>query len=263
MNNSPIGVFDSGVGGLTTVTELQKLLPNESIVYFGDTDRTPYGSKLQSTIIEYCREIVDFLLSKNVKIIVIACNTATAYALETLQSEYDVPIFGIIKHGAVGAVGATKNNRVGLLATNGTVQSKSYHKQILELNSDIDIFAKGCPAFVSLVEEGFSDHKGTELIAVDYIKEVIDSDIDTLILGCTHFPLMRNCIKNVIPKHITLIDPSVNTCRVLSEYLAKENLCCDDKSPVAHKFYMSGDCHKFQEVCHSIGFKLEGEVSKW
>lgn len=259
MKNMGIGVFDSGVGGLTVVKEIKKSMPNENIVYFGDTKRVPYGNKPSEVIIEYCREIVDFLIAKQVKVIVIACNTATAHALETLESEYDIPIFGVISAGAISAVATTKNNKIGVIATNGTVKSKAYDKEILKIRDDITVISNGCSAFVMLAEEGLANHKGTELIGADYLQDILKQKVDTLILGCTHFPLLTNCIKNIVGNDVTLIDPAVNTTKNVLDYLKANNIL-SDKLADSDKYFVSGDIEGFKRVCNAIGFNIDNHI---
>lgn len=253
MKNKGIGVFDSGVGGLTVVRELRKAIPNENIVYFGDTERVPYGNKPREVIIQYCREIVEFLLSKGVKVIVIACNTATAHALETLQKEYDIPIFGVISAGATMAVATTKNNKIGVIGTNGTVKSKAYDKEILSIQEDITVISNGCSAFVMLAEEGLANHKGTELIGADYLANILEQKVDTLILGCTHFPLLTNCIKNIVGEDVILVDPAVNTTKNVLKYL-KEKDILNDGAVNKDMYFVSGNIDGFKRVCGAIGF---------
>lgn len=259
MKNMGIGVFDSGVGGLSVVKELKKTMPNENIIYFGDTGRVPYGNKPREVIIEYCREIVDFLISKKVKVIVIACNTATAHALETLESEYDIPIFGVISAGAIGAIDTTKNNKIGVIGTSGTIKSKAYDKEILKIKDDAIIISSHCQAFVMLVEEGFANHKGTELIGADYLKDILKQKVDTLILGCTHFPLLTNCIKNIVGNDVALVDPAVNTTKNVFNYLEENNIL-NNGAVEKDKYFVSGDIEGFKRVCNAIDFDIDDNI---
>ena len=185
---APVGVFDSGVGGLTVAREISRQLPNENIVYFGDTARVPYGSKSQNTIIRFSEQIIRFLKTKQVKAIVIACNTASALALDAVRDEFDVPVMGVVIPGARAAVEATKNRKVGVVGTDATVQSGMYTKIIREMAPDVDVIEKACPLFVPLVEEGFKEHVVTDEIIEYYLESMRNSDIDAMILGCTHYP---------------------------------------------------------------------------
>ena len=193
-NTAAIGVFDSGVGGLTVTREIMRQLPNENVVYFGDTARVPYGSKSKNNIIRFSRQIIRFLKTKNVKAIVIACNTASALALETVQQEFDIPIIGVIVPGARAAVRETKNGQIGVLGTEATIKSETYTKEIRKLMPEAEVIGKPCPLFVPLVEEGFAKHKITEEVIDIYLSDMRKSEIDTLILGCTHYPLLRSRI---------------------------------------------------------------------
>ena len=192
IREAPIGVFDSGVGGLTVVREIMRQIPQERIVYFGDTARVPYGTKSQDTVIRYSRQIVRFLKTRNVKAIVIACNTASAYALETLQKELDLPIIGVVKPGARVAAQETTGGNIGVIGTEGTVGSHIYRDYIKSLRPEVQVFEKACPLFVSLAEEGWWKDPITEAVAWRYLQEMKDRRVDTLILGCTHYPLLRS-----------------------------------------------------------------------
>ena len=186
MDMRPIGVFDSGLGGLTAVRSLREILPEEDLIYFGDTARVPYGGRARETLLKYARQDVRFLRTFQVKTIVVACNTASAYAMEALEQDIDIPIIGVVKPGARAAVSATGNGRIGVIATEATIGSQIYTKYIQELNQNISIYGKACPLFVPLVEEGLWEDPVTDEIARRYLTELIDIDIDTLILGCTH-----------------------------------------------------------------------------
>ena len=192
---APIGVFDSGVGGLTVAREISRQLPYENIVYFGDTARVPYGSKSQNTIIRFSEQIIRFLRTKQVKAIVIACNTASALALDAVKDEFDLPIIGVVIPGARAAVEATTNGKVGVVGTEATVQSGMYTKVIQGMNPKIEVIEKACPLFVPLVEEGFKEHIVTREIIEYYLESMRNTDIDAMILGCTHYPLLRSKIR--------------------------------------------------------------------
>ncbi len=252
---APIGVFDSGVGGLTVVREIMRNLPNEEIVYFGDTARVPYGSKSKETVTRYSRQIVRFLETFQVKTIVVACNTASAYALDELEKEIDVPIIGVIKPGARTAAEVTRNGRIGVIATEATIGSQMYNKYIQELNKDVTIYGKACPLFVPLVEEGLWEDPVTDEIAKRYLSELIDIDIDTLILGCTHYPLIRSTVAKVMGDHVTLVNPAYETARELKELLMEKGLF----NPVPpqlgtnkYEFFVSDGAEKFVHFANSI-----------
>lgn len=195
---APIGVFDSGIGGLTVVREIMRQIPNESIVYFGDTARLPYGSKSKETVTRYSKQIVRFLKTHHVKTIVAACNTVSAYALDDLEQECDMPIIGVVKPGAKVAAATTRNKKIGVIATEATIGSGIYNRYIEELNHGVTIWEKACPLFVPLVEEGLLEDPVTDEIARRYLTEPIDLDIDTLILGCTHYPLIRSTLGKIM-----------------------------------------------------------------
>ncbi|MCM1552629.1 MAG: glutamate racemase, partial [Butyrivibrio sp.] len=221
-NELPIGVFDSGVGGLTVAREIMRQIPNEKIVYFGDTARLPYGSKSKETVTRFSRQIVRFLQTFQVKTIVVACNTASAYALDELEREIEIPMIGVVKPGAKTAVDVTKNGRVGVIATDATIGSQIYSKYIKELNKDVTIYGKACPLFVPLVEEGLWEDPVTDEIARRYLTELIDIDIDTLILGCTHYPLIRSTLGKIMGEQVTLVNPAYETARELKELLEQK-----------------------------------------
>ena len=206
---APVGVFDSGVGGLTVAREISRQLPDENIVYFGDTARVPYGSKSQNTIIRFSEQIIRFLKTKEVKAIVIACNTASALALDAVKDEFDIPILGVVIPGARAAVEATKNRKVGVVGTEATVQSGMYTKVIQGMNPEITVIEKACPLFVPLVEEGWLHDPVTAEVTARYLQEFKDKDVDTLILGCTHYPLIRSVIREFMGEEVRLGNPAL------------------------------------------------------
>lgn len=249
--DAPIGVFDSGVGGLTVVREIIRQLPSENIVYFGDTARVPYGSKSRDTVINYSEQIVHFLRTKQVKAIVIACNTATAYALDVLKEKLDIPIIGVVRPGAVTAVNATQNGRIGVIATEGTVGSGIYPKVIKEYNPEIQVVQKACPLFVPLVEEGWTNDPVTDEVAVRYLTSLLDSNIDTLVLGCTHYPLLRKTIGRLVGEKVTLVNPAYETACSLREMLKKEGLY-RESGKTSYHFYVSDGAERFSQFANSI-----------
>ncbi len=252
INKAPIGVFDSGVGGLTVVKEIMNQIPGETIIYFGDTARLPYGSKSKKTVITYTRQIVRFLMNKDVKAIVIACNTASALALETVKAEVDIPIIGVVKPGAKVAANTTRNGRIGVIGTEGTIQSGIYNDILSKTDPKVKVFGKACPLFVPLVEEGLADDPITYEMVKRYTEELIKKQIDTLVLGCTHYPLLRQTIRSVVGEGIMLVNPAYETAKVLSRVLTEKELRNDDASKLNHKFYVSDGAAKFRQFANSI-----------
>lgn len=249
--DAPIGVFDSGVGGLTVVKEIMNQLPQEEIVYFGDTARVPYGSKSQETVITYSRQIVKFLQTMKVKAVVVACNTASAFALEVLKEEIDIPIIGVVKPGAKSAAEATKNQRIGIIGTEGTIRSRIYNEFLSRTNPDVEVFGKACPLLVPLVEEGLIDDPVTYEMVQRYLKDLLEYDIDTLVLGCTHYPLLRKIIGKCAGKNISLVNPAYETARELKTVLAQHGMM-NEISKKEHRFYVSDGATKFLEFANTI-----------
>ena len=252
--NAPIGVFDSGVGGLTVAREIMRQMPEERIVYFGDTARVPYGSKSQDTIIRYSRQIIRFLMTKHVKAIVIACNTASAYALATVEKEFDVPIIGVIRAGARTAVQVTRNGKIGVIATEGTIGSGIYTQEIKKLQPDIEVTGKPCPLFVPLVEEGLLHDSVTDEIASRYLSSLKSRFVDTLVLGCTHYPLIRSTLGRLMGNDVTLVNPAYETAIELRDLLQKYGLSCDEENTGGEKyqFFVSDQTEKFTAFATSI-----------
>ena len=253
--SAPIGVFDSGVGGLTVAREIMRQMPNEKIIYFGDTARVPYGSKSKETVTRFSRQIVRFLQSFQVKTIVVACNTASAYALDELEQETDIPVLGVVKPGAKTAAEVTKNGRIGVIATEATIGSQMYTKYIKELNKQVTIYGKACPLFVPLVEEGLWQDPVTDEIAKRYLTELIDIDIDTLILGCTHYPLIRSTLGRIMGEKVTLVNPAYETAMELKALLEEKNLLNDTPPKLGenqYQFYVSDGAEKFKTFANSI-----------
>jgi len=223
-NPAAIGVFDSGMGGLTVVREMMSQLPNESIIYFGDTARVPYGPKSPDTVLRYSREITSFLKGEGVKALVVACNTATAHALPALRREFDMPIVGVIEPGARAAAAVTKTKRIGVIGTAGTIKSKAYEKEIRKILPDVEVTAQACALFVPLVEEGWLDSEVTRAVARNYLAPIVSAEVDTLVLGCTHYPLMKTVIGNVVGREVRLIDSAHETARQAGEILRAQGL---------------------------------------
>ncbi len=241
----PIGIFDSGIGGFTVMAEIMRALPEESLIYFGDTARVPYGSKSRETVLQYSRQICRFLLEKGVKAIVAACNTASACALKELEEELPVPVLGVIEPGAEAAVKITKNKRIGVIGTEATVRSEAYGISIAERLADAMVFEQACPLFCPLVEEGWAEDVVTERIAERYLDKLLMKNIDTLILGCTHYPLLKRVLADVCGKSVTLVNPAHETAMELKRLLAEKALSSSKKAlgPKAalHDYYCSDD----------------------
>lgn len=256
LKEAPIGVFDSGIGGLTVAREIMRQMPNEKIVYFGDTARLPYGNKSRETVTRFSRQIVHFLESHQVKMIVAACNTASAYALDEIEKESDIPMIGVVKPGARTAAGVTKNGKIGVIGTQATISSQIYSHYIREFSDrEVSIYGKACPLFVPLVEEGLLKDPVTDEIARRYLSELIDSGIDTLILGCTHYPLIRSTIGKIMGETVTLVNPAYETARELKERLEKKNLLNGEAPKLGdnqYQFYVSDMADKFKQFANSI-----------
>ncbi|MBR4059325.1 MAG: glutamate racemase [Lachnospiraceae bacterium] len=255
VSQAPIGVFDSGVGGLTVAREIMRQMPKERIIYFGDTARVPYGTKSKETVTRFSKQIARFLQSHQVKTIVVACNTASAYAIEDLEAELDIPVIGVVKPGARMAADVTRNGKIGVIATEGTIGSGLYSKYIKSLREDATIYGKACPLFVPLVEEGLWEDPVTVEIARRYLTELIDLDIDTLILGCTHYPLIRSTIGSIMGEGVTLVNPAYETAVALKKLLAEKNLLNEVTPPLGsnpYQFYVSDGAEKFKQFANSI-----------
>ncbi len=258
----PIGVFDSGIGGLTVVRAMMRLLPHENIVYFGDTARVPYGPKSPQVVREYAAQDTDFLVSHKVKMIVIACNTVSSVALEVVQKHSKVPVVGVIFPGAEAAVKATTKKRIGVIGTVGTIASGAYTNAIRQFDPEAVVVGQACPLFVPLAEEGWIDHKATELIAKEYLFPLKLQKIDTLVLGCTHYPILRRVIQNEFDASVTLIDSGEATAHVVGGVLDEHGLRNPSMEKANVQFFVSDIPHKFAEVGERfLGEKL-GKVRR-
>ena len=258
--NAPIGVFDSGVGGLTVAREIMRQMPMERLVYFGDTARVPYGTKSQDTVIRYSRQIIRFLRTKEVKAIVIACNTATACALETVEKDLDIPIIGVIHAGAKAAVEATKNGKIGIIGTEATIRSGVYTELMKQMNPDIEVTGKPFPLFVPLVEEGLLHDSVTDEIAGRYLAALKEKYIDTLVMGCTHYPLLRSTLGRLMGEDVTLINPAYETAMELRGLLKEKGLDCSETGEgEKYQFYVSDMAERFKDFATAI---LPGEVKE-
>lgn len=255
--DAPVGVFDSGVGGLTVLREIMRQMPNEKIIYFGDTARVPYGGKSRETVIRYSQQIRRFLQNFQVKTIVVACNTASAYALDELEQETDIPVLGVLKPGAKAAVRVTQNGRIGVIATEATVGSGMYTRYIKNLSDTVTVHEKACPLFVPLVEAGLWEDPVTDEMARRYLADLIamDKDIDTLILGCTHYPLIRSTVGRLMGEKVTLVNPAYETAVELEDLLRRKgllNASGPGQDEEQYQFYVSDGAKKFQAFAKSI-----------
>lgn len=248
MDNRPIGVFDSGIGGLTVLKEIMEQLPNEDIIYFGDTARIPYGTRSKETVIKYSFQCIKFLLSKNIKAIVIACNTASAIVLESARGKFDVPIIGVIEPGAKAAISATRNNKIGVIGTSGTINSEAYQTLIRNIDKTTEVIGVACPLFVQIVEEGWEDTDVAMLAAEKYLMELKEHKIDTLVLGCTHYPILRYTLSKVMGKEVSLVNPAFETAKAVKEMLILNDMLKDSLDRPKYKFYVSDDPEKFRRI---------------
>ena len=249
---APVGVFDSGVGGLTVAREIMRQLPRENMVYFGDTARVPYGSKSRNNIIRYSRQIIRFLRTKDVKAIVIACNTASALALDAVKEETDIPVIGVIVPGARAAVQSTRNKVIGVAGTEATIQSETYTKVIREMCPDAVVIGKPCPLFVPLVEEGFAKHRITEEVIDIYLSDMRQTDMDTMILGCTHYPLLRSRIMAYFGEKVHIVNPAYETAVDLKKILDESGTANLSEEAAAYEFYVSDAAEKFTRLANTI-----------
>lgn len=244
----PIGIFDSGVGGLTVVSRVQDILPNENIIYFGDTARVPYGTKSKETVTRFSVENVEFLMRHDVKLIIVACNTASSLSLEFLKRCFRVPILGVIEPGAKAAARYTRTNRIGVIGTSATMASGAYERAIARLRSGKYIFNQSCPLFVPIVEEGWVDTKVARDIAAIYLKGMRSKNIDTLILGCTHYPLLKNVIGKVMGKSTRLVDSAEEVAREAKAVLEANGLLNNSGRPGKQKFFVSDEPPRFMKM---------------
>ena len=252
-DNRPVGVFDSGIGGLTVLREIWKTVPDESTIYFGDNSRSPYGTKSRSTIIRYSLQNMKFLESKDVKMIVVACNTASAYAYEELKKRANVPVVEVVTPGADVACRATKNGKIGIIATKGTISTGVYKKAVEDRAEElgmknIEIYQQACPLFVSLAEEGWWDKEVTRLTAEEYLKPLKDAGVDTLVMACTHYPLLSNVIQEVMGDNVVLVNTGEATAKVVKELLDKEGTASEGNNNPVREFYTSDEPELFEQV---------------
>jgi glutamate racemase len=263
MNNKYIGVFDSGLGGLTAVKELMKVLPKESIIYFGDTGRVPYGTRSNETIIKYVRSDINFLKSFDIKMIIVACGTASSVALPILEKELDIPITGVVSPTAQAAVNSTKNKKIAVLGTTGTINSGKYEQEIKSICPDIRVYNKACPLFVPLVENGFTDNKIAELVCREYLDDVLEEGVDTIILGCTHYPILEKTISKIVGSDIALINSGAETAKFTKQYLLENNMLSDRPMENQYRYYVSDSIENFSNVADVfLGKNIGNEIEK-
>lgn len=243
-----IGVFDSGFGGLTVLQQLIDILPQERFIYYGDTARLPYGEKSRETIIRYSIENTIFLLEKEIKLLVVACNTATAHALEKLQKIFNIPVVGVINPCVEQAIQISKNKRIAVLGTKGTINSQSYQQAILKQAPNAFVLPISCPLFVPLVEEHYFEHPATRLIVREYLLPIKEMDIDTLILGCTHYPLLKTMIQSEVGEGVNIIDSSTACAKMVAQILQEKYLFNSDKMPPKMRYFVSDDPLRFQSL---------------
>jgi glutamate racemase len=234
-----IGIFDSGVGGLTVLKEVVKALPQEDTIYFGDTARVPYGTKSPETVTRYALQVTSFLMERDIKLLVVACNTASAVSLETLEDKFSIPIIGVIEPGAKRAVSVTRSGKVGVIGTAATIQSSAYAKAIKKINGDIQVLTRACPLFVPLAEEGWVDNEVARLTARIYLQELRDAGVDTLVLGCTHYPLLKGIISEVMGDAVQLVDSAEETARTVGQILEESGLLRPSSENGNHHYYVT------------------------
>jgi glutamate racemase len=243
-----IGIFDSGVGGLTVLKEIMAALPRENTIYLGDTARVPYGIRSPETVTRYSFENTQFLLSQEIKILVVACNTASAISLEAVKREFPLPVLGVLEPGARAAIAATRTGKIGVIGTEATIGSGAYEKAVRSVSPGIEVFAQACPLFVSLVEEGWTDNDVAELVARRYLGGLRDRGIDTLVLGCTHYPLLKKVIARVVGEGITLIDSATETAREVAAVLGKLNWLRPDRGDAVRRYFVTDSPARFERV---------------
>jgi glutamate racemase len=243
-----IGIFDSGIGGLTVLKEIVKKLPQENIIYLGDTARVPYGIRSPETVTRYSFENTQFLLAQDIKMLVVACNTASAISLGAVKKEYPLPVVGVLEPGARAAVVATKTRKIGIIGTEATIGSGAYEREILRLAPDVKAFSLACPLFVSLAEEGWTDNDVAELVAERYLSPLRGTGIDTLVLGCTHYPLLKPVISRAVGKDITLIDSAMETAKEVVDVLEKLKWRENGKGEGLRKFFVTDTPARFEKI---------------
>lgn len=252
--NDPIGIFDSGVGGLTVLREIIKLLPTEDFVYFGDVGRTPYGGRSKEIITSFTRQDIAFMMEQQVKFIICACNSASSTAMPELVDDYNIEIIGVIEPGAKAAVTKSKNGKIGIIGTHATINSNAYAKSIHAIEPELKVFSLACPLFVPLAEEGYLDKEATYLIARDYLQTMLDVGIDTLVLGCTHYPMLKDVIATIMGEKVTLIDSGEETAKAALKIISEKNLLNSNIEDITGgmKYFVSDVPDKFTKVASNF-----------
>jgi glutamate racemase len=263
LDNRPIGIFDSGVGGLTVVREVLRQLPHESVLYIGDTARVPYGPRGEATIARFALQLVDFLLRRDVKALVVACNTISAAAIEPIRAQSPVPVLDVIGPTVDAAVRQTRTNRIGVIGTVATVNSGVYTRTVQGLKPEAEVQLQACPLFVPIAEEGLMDHEATRLFAEDYLAPFKGTDVDTLVLGCTHYPLLKATLARVLGPGVTLIDSAEPTVRRLGDMLRETGMGAKPGVMIGHQFCVTDASEKFTQIAtRFLGGELSGCVSR-
>ncbi|MBP8819955.1 MAG: glutamate racemase [Syntrophomonadaceae bacterium] len=257
-DNRPIGIFDSGVGGLTVVRSLLEKLPQESFIYFGDTAHVPYGNKNEQELMCYAREIIAFLLNQDVKAIIVACGTHSSITLPRISEYYTVPLLGVVKAAASCAVKTTRNGKIGIAATQATVNSRAYTSEIQRLDAGLKVYETACPAFVPLVEAGKLEEEETRKAVSEYLQPLLDEGIDSLVLGCTHYPFLGKVINEFTGEGIEVIDPSCKTIEQVIDIFSRQDLFNQQDQAHFRKFYVSGNDESF----YNVGRLLIGDTIK-
>jgi glutamate racemase len=247
VSEDAIGVFDSGLGGLTVLKEIMRLLPGEELLYLGDTARVPYGTKSPPTVLRYALEAATFLVQRRVKMLVVACNTASSVALPALEERFSLPVIGVIEPGARRAAELTRNRRIGVIGTEGTIKSCAYTRAIHALDPEIQIYSAPCPLFVPLAEEGWAEHQVALLAARDYLAPLMEQGIDTLVLGCTHYPLLKNTLQAILGDAVQLVDSAEETARLVAGQLAGRDIF-RRSAPAAPRFFVTDIPTRFEKV---------------
>jgi len=261
-NNQPIGVFDSGIGGLTVVKEIIKYLPNENIIYIGDTARVPWGTRSKKTIITFSLQLANFLSRKKVKFIVLACHTASSIALSTLRKKIKIPLMGVIKPSITPTLLKTKNYRIGIIGTPATIRSNTWEKALKKRNKQAKVFSASCPLFVPLVEEGLFDHQITKIIAKEYLQPLFKKRIDTLVLACTHYPLLKGVIKKTAGKQVALINPGKMTAKALAKKFKNKQLPSHLKKGNIKLYFTDSDLPNAKKLEKYLGKKIYSSIIK-
>ena len=258
-SNAPIGVFDSGLGGLTVLKALKERLPEESTVYLGDLARLPYGNKSAHVVCRYAEEAARFLLGHAIKLLVVACNTASAAALERLQQQLPIPVVGVVQPGVEEAVEATREGRIAVLGTSGTIHSAVYQRALLRIQPSFVVVAQACPLFVPLVEEGWLQGEVPTLVARHYLQPLVEAEVDTVVLGCTHYPLLASTLAAVLGPGVRLVDSATATARHVARLLGERSLCAKAPQAVSHACFVTDEPQRFaQQAQRFLGYALSG-----